>query len=98
MLLRNVLLVVVTVTVLCSREVLLFIIAITEFLLRKEKKYIEDYIKNMSSNSFILWPRHEVLQLINPAIPQPGKSLSHGLAIEAVRQLAKMQSPDGSIR
>lgn len=52
----------------------------------------------MTSGSGILWPRHEVLQLINPAIPQAGKSLSQGLAIEAIRQLAKMQSPDGSIR
>ena len=52
----------------------------------------------MASDSGLLWPRHEVLQLINPAIPQAGKSLSQGLAIEAVRQLAKMRSPDGSIR
>jgi hypothetical protein len=51
-----------------------------------------------ASDSGLLWPRHEVLQLINPAIPQSGKPLSQGLAVEAVRQLAKMQSPDGSIR
>ncbi len=50
------------------------------------------------SSSCQLWPRHEVLQLINPAISHSGRAFSQGLVIEAVRQLAKLQSPDTSIR
>lgn len=50
-----------------------------------------------TDDKILLWPRHEVLQLINPAIPQSGKVLSQGLTVEAVRQLAKMQSADNSI-
>jgi hypothetical protein len=46
----------------------------------------------------IVWPRHEVLQLINPTFAQSGRSLTNSLAVEASRHLAKMQSPDRSIR
>lgn len=48
------------------------------------------------SSSFV-WPRHEVLQLINPSFAQSGRTLTNSLAVEASRHLAKMQSPDRSI-
>lgn len=51
-----------------------------------------------ASSGAIIWPRHEVLQLINPGLSHSGRTLSNSLAVEAARHLAKLQSLDGSIR
>lgn len=51
----------------------------------------------MASN-IIIWPRHEVLQLINPSFAQSGKILTHSLLFDTVKHLSKLQSPDRSIR
>jgi hypothetical protein len=50
-----------------------------------------------SGNGVVIWPRHEVIQLVNPSLSQSGRTLSNSLAVEASRHLAKLQSLDGSI-
>jgi hypothetical protein len=55
-------------------------------------------IRSESGNGVIIWPRHEVIQLINPSLSHSGRTLSNSLAVEASRHLAKLQSLDGSIR
>lgn len=46
----------------------------------------------------VLWPRHEVHQLVNTPLAQHGKHLTHSLVMDIARQLAKIQSSDKSIR
>ena len=52
----------------------------------------------MTNSSIIVWPRHEIIQLINPSLSQSGRHLTNSLIVEASRHLAKLQSLDNSLR
>lgn len=51
----------------------------------------------MTNSSIIVWPRHEIIQLINPSLSQSGRHLTNSLIVEASRHLAKLQSLDNSL-
>lgn len=59
---------------------------------------ITNNLTNSTSSSTIIWPRHEVFQVINPSISSSGRNLTNSLIIEASRHLAKLQSLDNSLR
>lgn len=42
----------------------------------------------------ILWPRHEVFDLVIPALSQCGRALSQGTIMDVIKHLIRVQSPD----
>ena len=46
----------------------------------------------------ILWPRHEVLQLVLPVFSNCGKPLGNKSVLEAARRLIKIENFEGLVR
>mmetsp|Transcript_23361 Transcript_23361/g.23555 ORF Transcript_23361/g.23555 Transcript_23361/m.23555 type:complete len:316 (+) Transcript_23361:38-985(+) len=42
----------------------------------------------------VLWPRHDIFDLIIPALSQCGRQLTHNLVIDVIKQLSRVQTPD----
>ena len=66
--------------------------------IRVDYYYISHAMTSVNDADVVLWPRHEVHQLVNTPLAQHGKHLTHSLVMDIARQLAKIQSSDKSIR
>eukprot|EP01041_Mallomonas_annulata_P003248 gene3248-6428_t len=45
-------------------------------------------------NRCLLWPRHEVFDLVIPALSQCGRALTNSVVLEVIKQVFKVQTPD----